>query len=648
MRVVSVGMKVLGVALLWLGAWLAGGGAINAAEPAAEAASSGNPAAEAASSDKAAAGDSGGEAKAAAAVPEGGKESMKAEPPLAVVSLSLAGDLSESVAPAGLFEELQRSLRQTTEILDRAARDEQVTAVVLRIRELAVGRGRVHELRQAIRRFQRSGKKVYADLQFAMPADYLVASACDELVMPESGTLLLPGVRVEVTFYKNLFERLGVKADMLQVGDFKGAAEPYSRTEMSEAFRTQYGLVVDDFYDQMVDGIATDRRLPRERVEQLIDQGLLTAKDALEAGLVDRVAYESDLRKTLEQAAAPKTLRIVRDYGAKKVDTDFSGMVGIVKLMEMLTGTEAKKRASRAKKIAVVYAVGTISTGASVTDLLGGEVVGGDTLVSALQAAEKDETVAAIVLRIDSPGGSALASDLVWKQVTDCQKPVVASMGDTAASGGYYIAMGCDRIFAEPGTLTGSIGVVGGKLATRGVMDKLGVTTDVISRGRHSGILGSTDAFTDSERERFQAMMKETYDQFTAKAAQGRKMDRERLVGLAGGRVWTGRQAQRHGLVDELGTLDDAIAAARQLASVPAGDETELLILPKPRGVLEQLLGAPESETRSIAWSPWARIWSDSIPGGRDASRALRDAGQAVRLFQEPVLLWMPCQVQIR
>ena len=340
-----------------------------------------------------------------------------------------------------------------------------------------------------------------------MPADYLLACACDQIIMPESGNLMLPGVRAEVMFYKQLFDKLGIQADMLQVGDFKGAAEPYTRSGMSDAFRQQYELVIDDLYDQMVDTIATDRNLKRDEVEQAIDQGLFTAAQAEESGLIDLVAYEDESQGEMKKSLAADTLLIVRDYGRKKVDTDFSGMSGMFKFFELLGGSSSKSRASRAEKIAVVYAVGAIMSGRSQSDLFGSQSLGSDTLVAALRQAEKDETVAGIVLRIDSPGGSALASDMIWRQVRECKKPIVASMGDVAASGGYYIAMGCDKIVAEPGTLTGSIGVVGGKLAMSGLMNKVGLTTDVISRGKNSGLFSSSEPFSDSEREVFRKSM---------------------------------------------------------------------------------------------------------------------------------------------
>ncbi|MDG2384966.1 MAG: signal peptide peptidase SppA [Pirellulaceae bacterium] len=561
-----------------------------------------------------------------------------------VVSLALRGAMSETVASSGLFGELQSNLRATVDRLNRAATDEQVSAIILRIRNPTIGRGKLNELRQAIRQVRQSGKPVYASLESAQTADYLLACACDHIVMPESGMLLVPGVRAEITFYKKLLDKLGIRADMMQVGDFKGAAEPMTRDGMSESFRQQYDLLVDDLYDQLIDMIAIDRNFKREQVEQLVDQGLFTPAEALKAGLIDQVAYQDEYLQDLQDSLQVKELEIVKDYGRKKVDTDFSGMLGMVKFMEMMTGSTKSNRATKQPKIAVVYAVGAINSGGSQVDLLGGQTMGSDTIVAALQEAEEDDSVVSVVLRVDSPGGSAMASDLIWRKIQTMKKPVVASMGDTAASGGYYISMGCQQVFAEPGTLTGSIGVVGGKIATQNALGRLGVTTDVISRGKNSGIFAGSMPFSASERQAFQHMMEDTYRQFTAKAAAGRKMELGRLTSLAGGRVWTGRQAQAKGLVDQVGTLDDAIAAAKQLGGLAADAKSELLLLPKAKSFLEQLIQGPNA---SLA------VTSRSVSGlspemVKLAGPFVSDFLRIQRLFEEPLLFWMPYRVDIR
>ena len=373
---------------------------------------------------------------------------------------------------------------------------------MLDIHNPAIGRGKVDELRAAITRFRASGKKVYAQMESGMPADYLVACACDEIVMPESGMLLLPGIHAEATFYKGLLGKLGIEADFIHMGAYKGAAEPLTREKFSEPVRENMTSLIDSLYDEMVTTIVKDRPLSIAQAKEAIDTGLLTANKAKELGLIDRIAYPDTLRDELAESYEAEPLVYVKNYGQKKVDTDFSGPMGFIKLMQAMMGGSSSTKSARGKKIAVVYAVGPIMTGKSESDPFGGEVMGSTTIVEALRKANEDKQVVAIVLRIDSPGGSALASDLIWHETQVIKKPIVASMGDVAASGGYYIAMGADKILAAPGTITGSIGVVGGKLAIRGLYDKLGITTETIERGRNSGLFGSSGKFTDSQRGR--------------------------------------------------------------------------------------------------------------------------------------------------
>lgn len=564
-----------------------------------------------------------------------------------VVRMAIRGALPEGPELPGLFGEVQQDLRGLIGRIDKASQDDDVAALWLEIRNPTLGRGKLNELRSAIARFRKQGKPVYADLHFAMPADYLLASACDQIAMPESGTLLLPGIRAEVTFYKSMLEKLGVQADILQVGDFKGAGEPYTRTEMSPEFRKQYESLIDDLYAQMVETVAADRKLKPDQVRKLIDQGLFTAEAARQAKLVDAIVYEDELQKRLKQDLAADELKLETRYGKKKIDTDFSGMLGMIKLFELMMGKEPGASAGSKQKIAVIYAVGAIMTGKSQSSLFGGETVGSDTIVKALRTANQDDKVVAIVLRVDSPGGSALASDLMWREIRQIDKPVIASMGDVAASGGYYISMGCDRILAEPGTITGSIGVVGGKMAIGGLMDKIGVHTDVISRGKNSGLFSSSEPFTGPQRKVFQAMMQETYEQFLAKAAAGRGRKTAEIEPLAGGRVWTGQQALENGLVDELGTLQDAVAAARKLAKVKEDEPTDLLILPKAKSFLDQLL---EGEGAEISLSaPMAKEAANALDAALPGSaEALRDVRQMETLFGEGSVLLLPYRVRIR
>jgi protease-4 len=292
--------------------------------------------------------------------------------------------------------------------------------------------------------------------------------------------------------------------------------------------------------------------------------------------------------------------------------------------------------------------VGMITTGKSVDMPFLGKTLGSTTLIEAIREAEKDKTVKAIILRVDSPGGSALASDLVWNELRKSKKPVVASMSDVAASGGYYISMAASKIYAEPGTLTGSIGVVGGKIALGGLEEKAGLKTEVITRGVNANIFSITTPFSESEKKAMTAMMQETYDQFLDKAIEGRKkagreMTKENLVKLAGGRIWTGRQAKENGLIDEVGSLEDAIAGTKKMAGMADDADMELLYLPKPPSFLEMLM-----ESKGEAG---AKATLESLPILKDlpelTSRFSTLAG-LLRLRGEAVWVVMPYRVDVR
>ena len=555
--------------------------------------------------------------------------------------IRIEGALPESPGEMSLFGDLGVDLRKTMARIEQAGEDKSVSGVILEI-EAEMGRGKLNELRGSIERVQASGKKVYALLETAMGSQYSLAAACDEIIMPESGDVLLPGVRAEFSFYKDLLAKIGVEADMLHVGDYKGAAEPYTRDSLSEPVRKNMTALIDDMYDELLTTIASDRDVKLEEVRQLVNQGLLSAEDAKAAGLIDRVAYPDQFKTKLAKEYKTDELVYVLNYAKRKVDTDFSGPMGMMKLFQTMMGGDVSGRASGGPKLAIVYAVGPIMSGKSQTSLFGGSTMGSTTIVEALQKAAEDDDVKAIVLRVDSPGGSALASDLIWRQTRAIDKPIVASMGDMAASGGYYISMGADRIFAEPGTITGSIGVVGGKMAMQGLYSKLGIATESISRGDNSGIFSSTAKFSKSEREVVEKMMKDVYGQFTSKAAKGRGMKVEDLEKLAGGQVFTGRVAKRNGLIDEVGTLRDAIAEAKRLAGLDPAEKIEVKVLPEPENPFEALFGADMDAERE------ARLLGGLITIAPELQGVLRHAHQLRQVMREPVALMMPYWFEIK
>lgn len=552
-----------------------------------------------------------------------------------VVFMTLKGEYPEGPGAPGLFGELQPSLAVLVQRLDAAAADKDISAVWLKIEDMAVGRGKIAELRAAVARLRKANKPVYAELTTADGPQYLLAAACNQIVMPPCGMLMIPGVRAEVTFYKGLLDKLGLQFDALQMGKYKGAAEPLTRNEMSKPLRESFEALIDDTYDDLVTTVAADRQLKAEQVKALLDHGLFTAAAAKKAGLIDDVLYADQFQDSIKKQLKLEDVEIVTNYKKKRIDTDFSGFSGMMKLVELFMGGKPSEAASKKEKIAVVYAVGPIMEGKSASDMFGSSSLGSTTLVAAIKKAADDPKVAAIVLRIDSPGGSATASDLIWRETVRIQKPVIASMSDVAGSGGYYIAMGAKTIIAAPGTLTGSIGVIGGKLVTRGLYEKLGMNTEVISRGVNSGSLSSTQPFTPEERKVWTDVLEDVYQQFVAKAAEGRKMRYDKLEELAQGRIYTGRMAQKLGLVDELGTLDDAIAAAKTAAGLKADAEIELMVLPEPRSMFEQLFGDPSATTDLDSILP-------------EGFAILRQSKQLRQLLSERMLLWMPYEVELK
>lgn len=578
--------------------------------------------------------------------PQADAAAAAAKKKLTVAHIEISGGYPEGAGAPGLFSEVVETLATALQRMDKASRDDELEGIILHINGPSIGWAKLNELRTGIQKMRQKGRKVYAWMESASTKDYLLATACDEIILPESGMLMMPGLRAEISFYKNLFDMLSIQPQMLRVGEFKSAAEPYSRSEMSPAFREEMEAILDDYYRQIVEMIAQSRKLTPEQVKAVIDVGLHSATDAKKIGLIDRVGYEDSITEQIKGDRKEAEVKFAKGYGKKKLDTDFSGITGMAKMMNLMMGVEPTTRKSTAAKIAIINAVGPIVSGNSSADFMGDESMGSTTIIKAIRQARDDSTVKAIVLRVDSPGGSALASDLMWHELETLEgkKPFVVSMGDVAASGGYYIAMGADRIFAEPGTLTGSIGVVGGKLAFEKFYEKIGITTSVVHRGKNSGVLSMTTPFSDAERETMQKMLNDIYAQFTTKAAAGRKMEVEKLEKMARGRVYTGAQALKLGLVDELGTLADAIAFAKKSAGLDPEQKMERLDLPKPISPFEQLFGPVDPGAASL--NAGASAWMKRLPP--EVVDTLKGLDVYELLARERVLTVMPYRMLIK
>jgi protease IV len=559
----------------------------------------------------------------------------KAEKKTLVVAMTLDGEYSEGPTSPGMFGDMKPTLARMVERLDAAAADKDVAAVLLKIDDLEIGSAKVYELRAAIARLRKAHKPVYAQLTTADSRQYMLAAACDRVVMPPSGVLVIPGVRMEITFFKGLLDKLGLQFDVLKMGKYKGAAEPFTRKEMSKPLHESYEALVEDNYHNLLHVIAADRHLKDYEVKTYVDRGLFTAPDAKKAGLIDDVLYADQLEDVIKKELNGKKVEIVKDYKKHKIDADFSGLGGMMKLIEIFTGGKPAGAVSKKPKIAVVYAVGPIMEGKGDGGVFGSSVIGSTTMVAAIKKAAENPKVVAIVLRIDSPGGSAVASDLIWRETVRANKPVIASMSDVAGSGGYYIAMGAKKIYAAPTTLTGSIGVIGGKMVTRGLYDKIGLNSEVISRGANAGAMSSKQPFSPGERKVWMELLDDTYHQFVSKAAEGRKMKYEHLESLAQGRVYTGTTAKKLGLIDELGTLQDAIGAAKVAAGLKADADVDLLTLPEAKTIFEQLFGDQSVTTDTES------LLSEGI-------RLLQQSRMLRQMLSQHILTWMPFDVQVK
>jgi len=588
-----------------------------------------------------------------AAVPPTSAEE-KTGPEKKVAHIRLAGDLDEApVADDPLFGGHSENFKSKIDRIKKAQNDKSVQALLIHIDGMEIGWAKVDELRAALAEFRKTGRKAYAFLEAGEAKDYLVASECDLVCLPEPGWLMLTGLRSEITFFKELLEKLGIKADFLQMGIYKFTAEPFTRSSMSPEARAQMKLVLDDFFDNSLVGtISRSRRragknkMTSGHVAHLIDRGPFTARRAFAEGLIDQVGYTADFENAVKSDLKAGKLKIVRNYGQEKPkEVDFSNPFNLLKLL----GPSKNNFRANKDRIALIYAAGTIVSGRGGYGVWGDDSVGATTLIEAIRQADKDPKVKAIVLRVDSPGGSALASDLIWNELTRCKKPVIASMSDVAASGGYYISMAARKIYAQPGTITGSIGVVGGKLALAGLYDKVGVRTEVISRGANAGILSTTNPFSKTERRAMENLMAETYDQFLSKVIAcrgqaGKKFTRDELLKLAEGRIWTGRQALANGLVDALGSLDDAIAEAKVQGGLARDTDTDFLVLPKGRTFLDNLLeGRLDSQSPGMSIPRLAK--SAKLP---ELSGHLRNLGGLMQLRTEPVWLILPHGLNVR
>ena len=509
------------------------------------------------------------------------------------VEISISGALSE-VKPAFAFGTVPTTpLNNILKSIDKIEENKRIIGVIIRIGGIDTGWGKLQEIRNRLINLRQNGKMVISYLDSANNAEYLLATATEQIILAPAGTIGLTGLRAEVIFYKGILDKFDIKADMFAIGDYKSAIEPYTRKNMSEAQRQAMTSILDNLHQQQVDMIAAGREhINAERAIELINQGPFTANEAHEVGLVDSLSYYDQLITSLESNHDSKT-EFIPNYGKKAVtQPDLGTFTGLMKFISMFTKPTTQSKKNNTPKIALIYATGPIMPNHPQIPFGIGEGITPHRIIDALQTARKDESVRAIVIRVDSPGGSALASDLIWHEVKQAreQKPTIVSMSDVAASGGYYISAAATEIVAQPGTITGSIGVLGGKLNLKGIYNKVGLTKDIITRGKNADIYSDYSNFSQSERQKIEKMLHKVYDDFVNKVAEGRQKTYDEIHQIAQGRVWTGQQAKELGLIDWLGGLDTALAIAKKHVSISHDEPIEIITLPKPKPLLEILM----------------------------------------------------------
>jgi len=528
-----------------------------------------------------------------------------------MLELRVGGNLAE-IAPSDVFGYLRGvrtpTVRSIVDNLRKARVDSRVSAILLKPTGFeSPFWGKVQEIRDAVIDFKRSGKPVYAYLENGGDREYYLATAADKIFLMPSSPLDLKGVATYQLFLRGTLDKIGAYPDLHHIGDYKTAINLFTEKGYTPAQKEMDESLNLDLYEQLVRGIADGRRKRDADVRALVDQGPFLPEDALRAGLVDDVKYADQVEEALR--AAKKT-------GDRRIDGDDYARISPTSL-----------GLNRGPRIAVIVASGTITSGKSGFDPVNGSIVGAETLIDYIKQARRDSSIKAIVLRVDSPGGSAAASDAIWRELNitkreRADRPLVASMSDLGASGGYYIAMPAHVIVAQPSTLTGSIGIFGGKIVTGGVYEKLGARIQSTSIGKHAEMESPARPFNAEELKKVEEQLQAFYDQFVEKVAAARRSTPEKIDQLAQGRVWTGRQAKENGLVDELGGLDRAIAVAKQRAKIPADREVELVVYPPRKGFYEILTDQLSGGSDQAAVSRW--ISMNLTAGEIEALRVIR------------------------
>lgn len=511
------------------------------------------------------------------------------------------------------------SLPAICDSLQKAAVDPRITGLVVKIDPLQCGWAKLQEIRRHVELFKQSGKWTVAYMERAGEKEYYLASAFDEIYCPPSGSISLLGFSVSGTFLRGVFEKIGIEPEVRRIGKFKSAGDQLLRSDMSEAQSEQLNALLDDIYEDFVDTIATSRKKDRAEVENLLNSGVFEMEKLQQGGWVDGLKYADEVDDIIKERTGGKEdeLRFVPFKKYKKV------------------GRSAFNLDGGKKGIAIVRTSGAITGGSGGSGITSGDVI------AQLRALKKNKRIAAVVLRVDSPGGDALASDLMWREIQKLseEKPVIASMADVAASGGYYMAMACRKIVAEPLTITGSIGVVAGKFSLGELYKKVGYAKETLSKGKYAQLFLESRPQNQEESDLFDASAQHAYESFRNKAAESRGMDIEALQEVAQGRVWTGKRAITIGLVDAVGGINRAIALAKEAAEIDSNEKVRILEVSRGQFSPLQLISGGGGASMSVQMAATAVLLLRSIMGVGNNNNSLTGALTPAAAIGAPALM---------
>ncbi len=492
------------------------------------------------------------------------------------LELNIVGDIKDrsedDPVSKMLFGEMP-SMEGLLANIRKAAIDQNIDGIILRPFISSIGWAQAEELRDALKNFRASGKKVYVYLEMAGNKEYYLAAAGDMIFGPPEGILLIDGITASTYFLKGSLDKLGIDAQVVAYGKYKNAPDMFTRKNMSDAQKEVTNSILDDYYGRYIKEISADRGISENDLRDAVDYGLYSLRDAYAKKLVDTLLYYNDFKDYLKKDGN-RRLRIVSYSRYNKVS--FGSL-----------GVHAKET------IAIVYGSGDIVSGIG-ENVSPENMITSESMANSIRKAAENDRIKAIVLRINSPGGSSTAADIIWREVVKARekKPVIVSMSDMAASGGYYISMAADTIVAEPSSLVGSIGVFSWKFNFNGLYDKLGVDKDAMHRGKNADLFSENQNYTSAQREIMTTNIMNFYKVFVTKVAEGRHMSYEAVNDIAQGRVWTGAEGLKNGLVDKLGGLKEAVEVAKEMTGIPETDFVNVISYPEQVSFVQRLLSS--------------------------------------------------------